>query len=128
MSAAVVAAANQLSDDASFLAAEQSLAELRQQIAAAADKVASIAEEKAFVKPLDDKMWEFYDAIMSSPPVSIASAIIKLRLLADPNIGIENGGQPEDAEAVRQVLAFLETQAGAGLPMAIGFGEPEERS
>jgi hypothetical protein len=106
--AAIVAAANQLSDDASFLAAEQSLAELRQQIAAAADKVASIAEEKALVKPLDDKMWGLYGAILSSPPVSIASAIIKLRLLADPNIGIENGGQPEDAEAVRQVLAFLE--------------------
>ena len=113
--AAIVAAANQFTDDAGFLAAEQSLAELRQQIAAAADKVASIAEEKALVKPLDDKMWGLYDAILSSPPVSIASAIIKLRLLADPDIGIENGGQPQDAEAVRQVLAFLETSADGAL-------------
>jgi hypothetical protein len=53
---------------------------------------------------------------------SIASAIIKLRLLADPDIGIEigDGGplQEKQAQAVRQVLAFLETSADGALTPA----------
>ena len=116
-------AASPLTDDAAFLAAEQNLAELRRQINAASERVSSVEEEEALVGPLEKRMWEFYRVILLSPPVSTKSACIKLRLLADPGIGIETGAGTEDVEAVRQVLAFLETQTDV-----IGFGEPEGRS
>jgi hypothetical protein len=118
-----MSARSMLADEAAFLAAEQNLAELRRQINAAAETVSSVEEEKALVGPLEKRMWEFYRVILLSPPVSIKSACIKLRLLADPGIGIETGAGTEDGEAVRQVLAFLETQTDV-----IGFGEPEGRS
>ena len=69
----------------------------------------SIAEEGALVKPLAAEMWERYDTILSSPPGSIA--IIKLRVLADPDIGMD---ESQEAKSDAPVLAFLETHAGAG--------------
>jgi hypothetical protein len=102
-----------LSTDADCLAAEREIAEVR----AAADKLRpakNLADENRRIKPLTDRMWAFYDLIVSSPPVSLASAAVKLRLLCDPDIGLDAGGNEEDVEAVRQVFGLVERVVGDG--------------
>jgi hypothetical protein len=56
-------------------------------------------------------MWSVFDQIVSSPPVSLVSAAVKLRLLCDPDIGLDAGGNEDEVEAVRQVLGLVERVA-----------------
>ena len=58
-------------------------------------------------------MWALYDQITSSPPVSLVSAAVKLRLLADPDIGLENNEGMNDVASLRQALGLIERAAGA---------------
>jgi hypothetical protein len=46
--------------------------------------------------------------INNAQPASLLGCIIKLRVLADPIIGMEVGDRDDDVVSVRQVLAFLE--------------------
>jgi hypothetical protein len=48
--------------------------------------IKTCADEKRLDKPISDRMWALYDQITLSPPVSLASAAVKLRLLADPDL------------------------------------------
>jgi hypothetical protein len=113
-------ALSMLADEAAFLAAEQNIAELRRQIAAI--NVTSIEEEKALIGPLEKRMWELYDAVIAAPPTSHMSALIKLRLLGDPAIGVDAGSEHDDeAEAIRQVGSFLEAEGRTPLDPLIAM-------
>ena len=48
-------------------------------------------------------------------PASLVGALVKLRLVADPDIGIENGYRADGGDfiAIRQVLALIERQVAA---------------
>src|SRR4051812_30038816 len=52
--------------------------------------------------------------INNAKPASLLDCIIKLRVLADPIIGMEAGDRDDDVVSVRQVLAFLEGTIGGG--------------
>jgi len=58
-------------------------------------------------------MWALYDQITLSPPVSLVSVAVKLRLLADPDIGLENNEGMNDVASLRQALGLIERAAGA---------------
>jgi len=88
---------NILSTDADFLAAARELAELR---------------AKKSGSDRTDRMWSVFDQIVSSPPVSLVSAAVKLRLLCDPDIGLDAAGNADEVEAVRQVLGLVQRVVG----------------
>ena len=80
-----------LSTDADFLAAEREIAEVRAERDAL--DIETLADEERLDKPLSDRMWALYDQITLSPPVSLASAAVKLRLLADPDLAAFRSGR-----------------------------------
>jgi hypothetical protein len=53
-------------------------------------------------------MSELMEAINTTPTRSLADCVVKLKLLADPNIGIEAGDRPDDVPSLRQVIDFIE--------------------
>jgi hypothetical protein len=59
-------------------------------------------------------MWALYDQITLSAPVSLTSAAVKLRLLADPHLGLENNEGENDVASLRQVLELVARVVGAG--------------
>jgi hypothetical protein len=95
-----------LSTDADFLAAEREIAEVRAERDAL--DIETLADEERLDKPLSDRMWALYDQITLSPPVSLASVAIKLRLLADPDLGLENNEGINDLASLRQALGLVE--------------------
>jgi hypothetical protein len=105
--------------DADFLAAEREIAEVRAErqalspsIKTVGDKQSkTVGDEQRLDKPLSDRMWALYDQITLSPPVSLASAAIKLRLLADPDLGLENNEGVNDVDSLRQALGLVERVA-----------------
>src|ERR1700719_1701497 len=101
-----------LTTDADFLAAERGIAELRSERDAL--DIKTLADEERLDKPLSDRMWSLYDQITLSPPVSLVSAMVKLRLLADPDLGLENNEGINDVASLRQALALVERVAGDG--------------
>jgi hypothetical protein len=105
------AVANILSTDANFLAAEREIAELRAERAALEPSIITLADEERLDRPLADRMWALYDQITVSPPVSLVSAAIKLGLLADPDLGLENNEGINDIASLRQALALVERMA-----------------
>ena len=99
MSDAFALGGNQLcSTDAEFLEAERELAEVR------AERNAT--EDKQLDERLYERMWALYEKITLSPPVSLASAAVKLRLLMDPDIGIDCSCE-SDLSSLRLVLEFI---------------------
>jgi hypothetical protein len=102
------AVANILTTDADFLAAERELAKVRAEREALSPQINTIADEKRLDKPLTDRLWALYDQIAKSPPVSLSSAAVKLRLLTDPDIGIEQNEGENDLSSLRQVLTHIE--------------------
>jgi hypothetical protein len=84
-----------LTTDADFLAAERQLAEVRAELTPGSS----------------DRMWALYDQITLSPPVSLVSSAVKLRLLSDPDIGLAASDGEDDVAAVRQVFELVERVA-----------------
>src|ERR1700682_433540 len=105
------AAANILSTDADFLAAERGIAELRAERQALSPSIKTVGDEQRLDKPLSDRMWALYDQITLSPPVSLVSVAVKLRLLADPKLGLENNEGENDVASLRQALGLVERVA-----------------
>ena len=66
------------------------------------------ADEERLGKPISDRIWVLYDQITLSPPVSLVSVAVKLRLLADPDLGLENNEGENDVASLRQALALVE--------------------
>ena len=100
-----------LSTDADFLAAEREITELRAEREALSPSIATLADEERLDKPLSDRMWALYDQITLSPPVSLTSAAIKLRLLADPDLGLALNEGVNDVDSLRQALRLVERVA-----------------
>src|SRR6266566_6009838 len=104
-----------LSDDAAFLAAERRIAELREQMRGiyAAQHGMTMDDESRLIAPLDHEMWNGpFDAIILAPPISLVSALVKLRLLADPDIGMH--GVDDEMAALQQVLVYFERMFKTG--------------
>jgi hypothetical protein len=97
--------------DTDFLAAERELAKVRAQREALSPQINTLADEKRLDKPLTDRLWALYDQIAKSPPVSLTSAAVKLRLLTDPDIGIEQNEGENDVASLRQVFELVERVA-----------------
>jgi hypothetical protein len=102
-----------LTTDAEFLAAEREIAELRTKREALSPGIKTLADEERLRKPLSDRLWALYDQITLSPPVSLTSVAVKLRLLADPDLGLENNEGENDIASLRQVLGLVERVAGS---------------
>jgi hypothetical protein len=98
--------------DADFLAAEREIAEFRAEREALSPSIITAADEERLDKPLSKRMWALYDQITVSPPVSLVSAAIKLRLLTDPELGLELNEGINDVASLRQVLGLVERIAG----------------
>ncbi len=49
--------------------------------------------------------------INNTAPTTLEGAVIKLRVLASPERGMEAGDREDDYISLRQVLAFLEQEA-----------------
>lgn len=93
-----------------LLDAEERLREVREAVA----KTTTDAEM--------DRIWPECEAlqraILNTAPTSMVDVAVKLRLIADPAIGLEVGDRPDggDVRAIRQVLAFVESRLAAGRP------------
>ena len=85
----------------SLAAAEKEMADLR-----AHSKAVSEADDVQ--EPIWKRIFALESWTASMPPSSLAEAAIKLRRLADPEIGLDAGESEEDALSVRQVLAFID--------------------
>jgi hypothetical protein len=96
--------------DAELIEAEAEFQQLEAQVAAlhAADAA------DAVVDPVFKQWMDTMDRIADTPAASIAGAALKLRTLLHPDVGIEVGDGPRDFASLRQILAVLEREAGAG--------------
>jgi hypothetical protein len=56
----------------------------------------------------EPRLGELTAAINTRAPQSLGDCLVKLKLLADPGIGIEAGDRKDDMISLRQVVAFLE--------------------
>lgn len=129
------------SADQALRAAEQEIAALRQKVhdlSAAGDADANLfklerqisdnrtraagAEE---MTPLTREFVRLRVKLNKTEPTTLAGAIVKLRQLADPAEGIEQGPLKGDFKSLRQALAFLEGEAAAGRPEELTASEPE---
>jgi len=63
----------------------------------------------------------------SSPPVSFASEAIKLPLVTDLDIGLEDGERAGRAESVRQVLALIQRQEQPNAALLMGGDTEQDR-
>jgi hypothetical protein len=91
-----------LSSEAEFIAAEREIARLRQERLLRSDG-SDEANQLYF-----DRIDCHFDSIASSPPLSLPSAAVKLRLLTHPDLGIEEmGASAQDLESLKQVASFL---------------------
>lgn len=81
-------------------------AEMRELLAVADD--AGEAESEV-MKPWA-RIGDLFGVINGTPPTSLHDCVVKLRFLADPDVGIIIGAREDDVPALRQVLAFLEAQ------------------
>lgn len=61
--------------------------------------------------PIWDRLSSAEDLIAKTPPVTLVGAAVKLRLLCDPEIGLEAGEAEHELPSLRQVLALVEREA-----------------
>jgi hypothetical protein len=108
-----------LTTDADFLAAEREIAELRAERKTLDASIKTQADEARLDKPISDRIWALYDQITLSPPVSLVSAAVKLRLLADPDLGLENNEGENDVASLRQALGLVERVASDDAILAL---------
>jgi hypothetical protein len=120
--------------DRALLAAEQEIAALRKKVhdlSAAGDADANlfklerqisdnraraaVAEE---IAPLSREFGRLRAKLNKTAPTTLAGAIVKLRQLADPAEGIEQGPMKGDFKSLRLVLAFLEGEAAERSPIS----------
>jgi hypothetical protein len=119
-----------LNSDADFLAVERQMSDLLRQRDALRDD-----------DRLLDLYWGLYSIVAKTKPKGLPAAAVKLRLLLDPELGMEIGERAEDYISLRQILATVEheisllqpaaapdTVAGGGSSAnTIGFGDQEPR-
>jgi hypothetical protein len=75
---------------------------------------AELSEIVARLEESDDddeeppRLGELIAAINTRAPQSLGDCLVKLKLLADPGLGIEAGDREDDMISLRQVVAFLD--------------------
>jgi hypothetical protein len=107
-------------DDSTLFSAEREMTALRAQ-----SDVLFAAGDREDHSEIWDRIFHLEEVIARTPAATLAGAVIKLRRLADPEMGIEIGDNASDALSVRQALAVVEREIAE--PEVIGFGEPERR-
>ena len=95
-----------MSADAALLAAERQFFEAK----ADARKVSGIVYDEDYIAVLS-RAWDARDQMGKTPAVSAAGAAAKLRVLLDPELGIETGDNENDLPFLRDVLTVLERLA-----------------
>jgi hypothetical protein len=98
--------------DKALLAAEQEIADLRRKEAAL--QAAGDHEE------LSNKAFALDAYIAKLAPDSLIGAAVKLRRLADPEVGLEAGDNDDDVGSVRQILAIVERSIAPGSTCNVG--------
>jgi hypothetical protein len=94
-----------LRTDVDLVRAELELRQLRAQAALATGQTADA---------LSDRIWLIADKISLTPPGTLIGAAVKLRLLADEDIGLLAGDSEADRVSLRQVRDFIEREIAAG--------------
>src|SRR5262245_16304254 len=69
-----------------------------------------LASDKARA-PIVDAAYEQLDIIATTTPATLTGVLVKLRPLADPDLGIDTGTSELDGESLRQCVACLERLA-----------------
>lgn len=82
---------------------------MRELLAVAGDA----GEDKAAVVRRWGRIGDLFGIINATAPASLHDCAVKLRFLADPEVGIVVGERDDDVTALRQVLAFVEALAAA---------------
>jgi hypothetical protein len=117
-----------LDSDADFLAVERQMDDLFRRW-----------DERREDDRLLDLYWGLYSIVAKTKPKGLTGVAVKLRLLLDPNLGMETGERAEDYISLRQILATIQHEISLLPPVAdakpvlgggsaaevIGFGEPE---
>jgi hypothetical protein len=95
-----------LNSDADFLAVERQMGDLLRQRSTLGD------DDK-----LLDLYWGLYSIVAKTKPKGLPAAV-KLRLLLDPDLGMEIGERTEDYISLRQILATIEHELSVLRPAA----------
>lgn len=113
--AALPAIASATDADAALVAAAREMAQLRAQIHNRPPGM-TIEEEVRYEDITEAALWDRYwtlnDWIAETPAQGLEGAVIKLRLLADPDIGINIGPRGSDMAMLTSALATVERLAG----------------
>jgi len=72
-----------------------------------------LAEPEAAVAKRFEEIGRCFEIINTTPPTTLAGVAVKLRLLADPDIGMECGEREDDFCSLRQALEFVERSIAA---------------
>ena len=94
--------------DADLIEAGRELADVLHQFGTLPDLPVEDADEMG--QRLTDRLGEITELINNTPATTMAGAAVKLRLLADPEVGMEAGERDDDYVSLRQVLACCEAQ------------------
>jgi hypothetical protein len=93
--------------DGALFATEREITTLRARAAALA-----AAGDRGDHPEISDRVWQLEEEIATTAPTSLAGAAVKLRRLADPDVGIEAGPTADDPGSIRQVLEVVESLLG----------------
>jgi len=100
--------------DAGLIEAERRLKEIRQRSRALYRdffKINVQTEQDIIIAIIDPVRYGLSDFIDQTRPVGLAGAAVKLRLLADEEIGMAAGENQDELASLRQVLEFVEREA-----------------
>jgi hypothetical protein len=103
--------------DAGLIEAERRLKEIRQQTRSLYRdffKIDAQTEKDIIIGIIDPVRYRLSDFIDQTRPAGLAGAAVKLRLLADEEIGMAAGENQDELASLRQVLEFVEREAGGG--------------
>jgi hypothetical protein len=120
-----------LDSDADFLATERQMDDLFRQW-----------DKRREDDRLLDLYWGLYSIVAKTKAKGLTGAAVKLRLLLDPDLGMEIGERAEDYISLRQILATIQHEislvrptaapdvvvGGGSSPDVMGFGDPDPRS
>jgi hypothetical protein len=96
-------AADFLTNDEAFLAAEGLIAVLLAE--------SGTIDDDERDREIVTRIARLQEAIAESPPLSFVSVAVKLRVLCDPEIGMEVGPRDDDFTSLRQIRDFVEREA-----------------
>ncbi|HUK58055.1 MAG TPA: hypothetical protein VLV50_02400 [Stellaceae bacterium] len=106
MRTSIVAKRHNAATDQAFLHAAAKLAGLQKSLTHLAGRGSERLDDR-----LIDEACATCDWIRRAEPQSLVGAAVKLRMLLDPELGIESAFQPdEDSGSLRQVLAVIDRE------------------